>query len=164
MDACPSGVEVFADASFLYYYFVSRPPLSDECARFLARVDIAELLCHTSASVVADVIHKVMMAQAADLHGSQRAGLLGRLRRHPELVAGLDAHLVVLPELQRLGVVIHPLQVRDLRDAAGISCQHGLLTGDALVLAVMQRLRLTHLATNDDDFERIPALACYFPR
>ena len=38
-----------------------------------------------------------------------------------------------------------------------------LLTGDALVVAVMQAHGLTHLASNDADFDRVTWLTRYEP-
>ena len=45
-----------------------------------------------------------------------------------------------------------------------ISARHHLLTGDAIVVALMQRHSLTHLVTNDDDFDAIPGLTVWKPR
>jgi len=38
-----------------------------------------------------------------------------------------------------------------------------LLTNDSLIVAAMQRERITYLATNDSDFERIPNIAVRLP-
>jgi predicted nucleic acid-binding protein len=51
-----------------------------------------------------------------------------------------------------------------LNEAATISLQHGLLTNDAIIVASMQRHGLTNLATNDDDFDRVPGLTVWKPR
>ena len=37
------------------------------------------------------------------------------------------------------------------------------LTGDALVIAVMRHHGLTHLASLDDDFDRVPGITRYAP-
>jgi predicted nucleic acid-binding protein len=41
--------------------------------------------------------------------------------------------------------------------------RHELLTGDALIVAVMQEHGLTNLASNDADFDRVPGLTRYAP-
>jgi predicted nucleic acid-binding protein len=41
---------------------------------------------------------------------------------------------------------------------------HGLLTNDAIIVALMQRHGLTHLATNDNDFDRVPGITVWKPR
>jgi predicted nucleic acid-binding protein len=47
--------------------------------------------------------------------------------------------------------------------AAGISQSTGLLTNDAMVVAVMRANGLTNLASNDGDFDHVPGLARYAP-
>ncbi len=41
--------------------------------------------------------------------------------------------------------------------------QHALLSGDALVVAVMHERGFTHLASHDADFDRVPGLTRYAP-
>jgi predicted nucleic acid-binding protein len=47
--------------------------------------------------------------------------------------------------------------------AATLSRQHGLLTNDAVLPALMQARRLTHLASHDTDFDSLPGLTRYAP-
>jgi predicted nucleic acid-binding protein len=58
----------------------------------------------------------------------------------------------VLPVLE-----LHVLQ------AAQLSRTYELLTGDALIVAVMQANGLTNLASLDPDFDRVPAITRYAP-
>jgi predicted nucleic acid-binding protein len=44
-----------------------------------------------------------------------------------------------------------------------VSQQYELLTGDALIVAVMQGQGLTNIASNDADFDRVPGLIRYTP-
>jgi predicted nucleic acid-binding protein len=47
--------------------------------------------------------------------------------------------------------------------AAALSQRHGLLSGDALIVAVMQDRALATLASHDDDFDRVPGLTRFAP-
>ena len=47
--------------------------------------------------------------------------------------------------------------------AGDLSRQHGLLSGDALIVAIMQANNLTTLASNDTDFDRVPGLNRFGP-
>jgi predicted nucleic acid-binding protein len=47
--------------------------------------------------------------------------------------------------------------------AADASSQHDLLSNDALVVILMQRHGLTHLASLDADFDRVPGITRYSP-
>jgi predicted nucleic acid-binding protein len=44
-----------------------------------------------------------------------------------------------------------------------LSHQYELLTGDALIVAVMRQHGLTNLASADDDFDRVPGITRYAP-
>jgi predicted nucleic acid-binding protein len=47
--------------------------------------------------------------------------------------------------------------------AAALSQQYGLLSNDALIVAVMQANGLSRLAGHDADFDRVPGLTRYAP-
>jgi predicted nucleic acid-binding protein len=47
--------------------------------------------------------------------------------------------------------------------ATALSATYELLTGDALVLAIMHQHGLTKLASGDDDFDRVPGITRYGP-
>jgi predicted nucleic acid-binding protein len=50
-----------------------------------------------------------------------------------------------------------------LGTAAGLSQQIGLLTNDAIIVAVMQAHGLTKIASSDADFDRVPGITRYAP-
>jgi predicted nucleic acid-binding protein len=50
-----------------------------------------------------------------------------------------------------------------LAHGAELSAQKRLLTNDALTLAVMEKLGVTALATNDDDFDDVEEMTVYKP-
>jgi predicted nucleic acid-binding protein len=47
--------------------------------------------------------------------------------------------------------------------AVALSQQLGLLTNDALIVALMQANGLTKIASHDADFDRVPGLTRYAP-
>jgi predicted nucleic acid-binding protein len=60
----------------------------------------------------------------------------------------------------RSSVTIAPALIAS---AAAVSQQTGLLSNDALIVAVMRANGLTALASNDADFDRVPGLTRYAP-
>ena len=71
---------------------------------------------------------------------------------------------VAIEELSALPLVLVPVESRDLLQAAAVAQQHGLLTNDALSVALMRAHSLTHLVTNDDDFDLLTDLTVWKPR
>jgi predicted nucleic acid-binding protein len=65
--------------------------------------------------------------------------------------------------VQQFGVQRVSVRPRHVSAAAAISQQHGLLSGDALVVAVMREHGLVNLASHDADFDRVHGLTRYAP-
>jgi predicted nucleic acid-binding protein len=47
--------------------------------------------------------------------------------------------------------------------ATAVSQQDGLLSGDALIVAIMQQFGMASLASHDADFDRVPWITRYSP-
>lgn len=65
--------------------------------------------------------------------------------------------------MPKLNIQVLPVMLPQVSAAAAISRQHELLSGDVLVVAVMQANGLTNLASHDADFDRVPAVKRYAP-
>ncbi len=57
-----------------------------------------------------------------------------------------------------------PADTTLIEEAAQLSAQLGLLTNDAIVVALMRRHELHNLASNDDDFDNIANVTVWKPR
>ena len=62
-----------------------------------------------------------------------------------------------------LGVRVLPVAQSLVESATMLSGPHELLTGDALIVAVMQANGLTNLASHDADFDSVPGITRYGP-
>jgi predicted nucleic acid-binding protein len=160
----PTGATVFIDANIFYYHFVSLPGLSMACKHFLHRIDQGEITGVTATVVLAEAQHKVMLADAVQKYGLSPQGLVRRLTQTAGLLAGLSHHRIVPNTVVAMHVCIEPLTMAILQQAAHLSVTHELLTNDAALLAHMQALGITHLATNDDDFDKVTGITVWKPR
>ena len=160
----PTGETVFIDANIFYYHFVSLPGLSIACKNFFHRIEQSELTGVTATVVLAEAQHKVMLAEAVQKYGLSPQGLVRRLTQTTGLLAGLSHHRIVASTIVAMHVHIEPLTIVLLQQAAHLSVTHELLTNDAALLAHMQALGITHLATNDDDFDKVRWITVWKPR
>lgn len=87
------------------------------------------------------------------------AGIANWLRRHPAEVRRLVRYGQALDDLAAIPLPVLPVTGAQVSRAADVSRLHGLLTDDALIVTVMQDHGLTHLASNDADFDRVPGSA-----
>jgi predicted nucleic acid-binding protein len=68
-----------------------------------------------------------------------------------------------LTEVPKLGIRILTIAEALVETAALLSRQTGLLSDDALILAIMRQHGLTKIASNDPDFDRVPGITRYEP-
>src|SRR5205807_1048993 len=98
--------------------------------------------------VLADVAHRLMTLEAMNRLGWPAAGLAARLRRHHAEIPSLVLYRQALVRLGQMGVQVLPVTEPLVLAATQASQQFELLTGDALIVAVMQANGLTNLASN----------------
>jgi predicted nucleic acid-binding protein len=82
---------------------------------------------------------------------------------HPEEVQKLANFRSAVESIQSSKVQFLTVTPAIVVSAAIISQQTGLLSGDALIVAIMQANSLNNLASNDADFDRVPGLTRYAP-
>jgi predicted nucleic acid-binding protein len=105
----------------------------------------------------------MMTIEAMKRFGWKSAGIAQRLRQNPTEVKQLVAFRQAIQDVPQFGIRILTIDPTQLDAAAAISQQTGLLSNDALIVAVMQTHGLTNLASADPDFDRVPALTRYAP-
>lgn len=159
----PDGVVCYLDATIFYYHLVDVPPLSNDCSDLLARIEQGHVQSVTSSVALAEATHKVMLAEVVQRHGVDHRGLIARLKRHPDLLDGLTNHAQVAATVRSLRLPVEAITLGLLARGADVSSQKRLLTNDALTLAVMEKLGVTILATNDDDFDAVEGITVYKP-
>ena len=160
----PDGQRCFLDANILYYCFVDVPPLSEACRQLLQRVQNGDVAALTDIRCLSDCVHKTMLAEVSQKFGRPREKLVGWLKQHPEALSNLPKTLEVCDRLLQLRLTILANEA-SLLPAAVAAAQTGkLLLGDANIVSQMQAHGIVDLATNDDDFDRVPGITVWKPR
>ena len=162
-DQIPAGSAVFLDANSLVYHFTNDPRYGAASTRLLHQIENGVLSGFTSTDVLADVAHRLMTVEAIAVNGWPYAGIAARLRKHHHCIPNLTIFQQAITSLPQLKIQVFAMTQGFLEAATLASQQFELLTGDALVVAVMQAHGLTHLASNDADFDRVPWLTRYGP-
>lgn len=160
----PEGQRCFLDANILYYCFVETPPFSESCRKLLTRVQGGEVVALTDVRALGDCVHKVILAEVSHRFGRTRDRLIGWLKQHREALAYLPKTAQACGRLLQLRLSVVPNESAMLPTAVAIAQEHQLLLSDAGIIAQMQRHGIAHLATNDDDFDRIPGITVWKPR
>ncbi|NJN66433.1 MAG: type II toxin-antitoxin system VapC family toxin [Chloroflexaceae bacterium] len=164
LDQIPHGANVMVDANIVVYALMPQANLHRPCQTLLERGARGEIWLHTSASVVADVLHRAMVLEVLAQGLVQRSAEAVRLlKQRPDLVVGLIRYRTLLRDLRQAQIDILPLTYRDLHTSRVYREQYGLLVNDSLIVAVMQREHIQFLATNDPDFKRVPGIGVCLP-
>ena len=162
-DQIPAGSAVFLDANSLVYHFTNDPRYGVASTRLVQQIEQGALSGFTSTDVLADVAHRVMTLEAIAVNGWPYAGIAARLRKHHQSIAKLTIFRQAIASVPQLKIQVISITQPLLEAATLASQQFELLNGDALVIVVMQAHGLTHLASNDADFDRVPGLTRYEP-
>jgi predicted nucleic acid-binding protein len=159
----PDGTAVFLDANIFVYHFSGPIPYTAPRGQLLQRIENGGLFGFTSTLVVAETLHRLMIIEAVATLQVEPKTAIRYLKANPKHVARLTQHLLVPDSIQAIGIELLSLEVDDIKASAGIKKDYGLLTNDAINLALMRRHRLTCIASNDSDFEHVTDLLVWKP-
>lgn len=157
------GASLFVDANPLVYYFASDPILVAACARLIARIQNQELRAYTSTHVLSEAAHKLMAAEAAIQFG-WKSKVVKYLQQQPDKVRQLTKFRQAIQQVPQLGIQVLSIAPALIDAGTLVSQQTGLLTNDALIVAIMRQYGLTDLASNDPDFDSVPGITRYAPQ
>lgn len=159
----PDHSEVFIDANIFVYHFSGPTEYTNSCTKFLQRIEEARLSGITSALVLAETLHRLMIIEATTKLHIEPKQALRYLKTRPQDVKKLTEHLTAVEKIQTFGIKILPLDVNNVLKSNAIKKEFGLLTNDAINLALMRHHHLKDIATNDPDFERVGDLIVWKP-
>lgn len=162
LDLIP-GDSVFLDANTFVYHFDPDLRWSNSCGQLLQRIQNQEITGHTSASLLGEVAHRLMTIEAKARHRWSSGKLLHHLKKSPHIVQTLTNSEASVASIVASLVQIFPVDASLVVAATAVSRQTGLLTNDALTVALLQAHGLIKLASNDPDFDRVPGLTRYAP-
>jgi predicted nucleic acid-binding protein len=158
----PSGEALFLDANVLVYYFNSHSVFGPPCQELVKRVENGDVAGFTSTPVLSELAHRLMTSEASSLFG-WTTKIVDRLKHDPAAVGKLSRFRQAIAKVPQLGIRVLTIPEGLVETAAGVSQSTGLLSNDALIIAVMQANGLTNLASHDADFDRVPGLTRYAP-
>ena len=156
---------MFVDTNIFTLHYRSK---SVSCNAFVTRIAQGDLFGYVNLQVLSDLLHKLMLAEAVNkgiIVRLSAAQLKQRLQFDRLLAKQLADYQTQFEDSLRIGFVMLPLSRRLLVTTKAERSTYGLLTGDSLHLGCMNRRRpvLTHIATQDGDFQHIPGITMWTP-
>ncbi len=161
LDDIPAGSFCVADTNVLLY---AEQGNSAQAQRFIRRCSSGELKGVLPQTVWQELTHKLMLAEALSRGLIAGGNPAARLASRPEAIRDLTLYRGKVRALVDLGFGFEPCNRDDLlKSAFALQEKHGLLTNDAVVLAVTLRLRADALVSNDKAFRELDKPDIYFP-
>ena len=140
------GSAVFIDANVFIYHFVGA---STECTALLGRCETGEVHGSTSALVLAEVSHRLMMIEAVERKLVTAGNVARKLARRPDVVRQLAVHEASIQAIPAMQIEITPVTEATILLGLRHQRRYGLLTNDSLIVASMQQQGVRSLATAD---------------
>lgn len=160
LNQIPANVPVMLDANIVIYALFPQSSQHESCKTLLERGARGDVKLHLVVNAAADVIHRAMVLELMSQGAFQKsADAVIYLKKNPQAVQALIHYKTILPDLRLAGINILPLTYRDLHNSKQYRDDYGLMVNDSIIVAVMKREKIHHLATNDVDFERVPGIA-----
>ena len=160
LDQVPSGSRIFLDSTIFIYHVTGA---SLQCRALLERCEAGEVTGVTSAVVLAEIAHRLMIIEAVTVGLAAGKAVVKKLRARPDLVRRLHVYQEQIERIPLMGVDVIPLEVGTLLTSAEVRRQYGLLVNDSLVVAGARGAGVANLASADADFSRVRGLKLYRP-
>lgn len=158
------GTKIFIDANIFVYHFTANSRFNPSCTSFLESIEKGNIQGFTTVSVIQEGVHRIMIEEAALLLPDVKAkDIVKYLKTHHDVVKSLAINREVPSKIVRFNVEIIPADIRIIEKSQLIKIQYGFLSNDALTLQVMKDFNISHLASNDSDFERVDFITLYKP-
>jgi predicted nucleic acid-binding protein len=138
IDQVPAQTVLFLDANILIYHFSAHPKYGSSCTRLFKRIENQEIEGVISSHVLADVAHRLMTMEAMNQLGWPITSLAARLRKHHREIPNLSVYRHALTKIPQIGIRTLPISEQTVLAAGDNSRRFELLTGDALIVTVMQ--------------------------
>jgi hypothetical protein len=160
LEQAPSGRMIFIDANILIYHFTEQ---SLSCSKLLKRCQDADVSGFTSTVCAAEVLHRLMLAEAIQNGYVSFPNALRRLKENPEIIKKLVRYQEAPQRLLEMKITILPTTSEIVQRSKTIRKRYGLLPNGSLIVTTMKINRLKLLASNDKDFDTIPRIQRFKP-
>lgn len=156
----PQQQPVIIDTN-IFVYAAQRD--SKQCIKLLEKCANDEMFGILPTHILAEVTHVLMLAEARDIGLIKGSSPAKQLAENPGKIKALNRYEVLIRDLLSIGLKLESLQREDFLTAMSLQRQYGLLTNDALFLAIATRLRVTAVVSADSIFKNIQGIFLYSP-
>ena len=160
----PAGSRAIFDTNIFVYFATAHPILGPPCQEIIHRVEEGEIEGIIPAVVMNELLHNLILVELVGKKFAEtRNGAISRVKNDPTVIQQLTIAWDIFKCLPEMGFSI-------LEDERGItdrtyffSKELSLMAKDAAIVSYAHNYEISHIVTNDRDFERIPWLTSWRP-
>ena len=161
LDDIPAGSLCVIDTNVLLY---AEQGASEQAQRLLRRCSKGDLVGALPQTVWQELTHKLMLAEAMMKRGSLGGNPAAGPAVHPNVVRTLTLYRMKVRALVELGLRFEPCEQADLLQSGfDLQRRYGLLTNDAVTLAIAVRLKADCLVASDPRFRFVEEIDVLVP-
>lgn len=154
------GEIVVIDANIIIYAIQLQ---SVQCKKLLLKCAEDEITGILPAHILAEVMHVLMIAEAKDNGWVNGPNPAKQLSEKPDRIKALSRYETLIKDLLAINLTIASLEQEDFLTSMRIQRESGLMTNDALLVAVADRLRVQSIASADKKLFAAKGKMVYVP-
>lgn len=155
---------IFIDANIFLYGALDYTKYRAACRAFLQNVESGTYFAATSALVLNEVVHKLILAETTKTYRLRSESEAKKLiEDKPETISSLTRVWKTYAVIRAYPLVIYSIDKATMDMAADLSSRYGLFISDASHLAVMKMNGISNIVTNDNDFQLAEDISIYKP-
>jgi predicted nucleic acid-binding protein len=161
LDNLKAKSTVFIDANIFIYHFIGA---SDESSFFLSQCESGVYKGITSANVILEVLHRLMMVEAVHKRLVHPPNLVNKLKKHPGKIKQLHDYFTNTQKIEQMGIIIKPVSAMTILKSQIYRSRYGLMVNDSLIVTIMEEEAISCLATHDKDFDSLTNIKVFNPQ
>ncbi|MCI0489918.1 MAG: type II toxin-antitoxin system VapC family toxin [Blastocatellia bacterium] len=156
----PVQTSSLIDANIFIYHLTG---LSPDCRAYLRRVARGEVDAHVTTIILAEVLHRRMLGEAVAKNLVSSGQVLKKVKANPQIIPMLTDYITDVENILKLPLKIINVRIDDISASHALRQRHGLFVNDSINIACAQRIGLTHIVTNDNDFDSLISMTVWKP-
>ncbi len=154
---------VFIDSNILTYHLLGDEVFGDECGRFLLRIEAGRLIGVINSIVISEVLYNFIRAEVAEKYDKGYRAVGRYIKENPKVLREVNPTPVnELLAMQNL-FMLESSKDYVVNTIPMYISSYNLLSNDLIIASTMKENRITDIATNDSDFERIEGIKVWKP-
>ena len=165
LESIPDGTKVIIDTNSILYTALNHPAFQQSCTDFLIRVEREELHGFIPSVVIQEITHHFIISELIEKgYGKSVTECIAHYKRDPLIMNELSKTWTEIQRLFKINCSILYDNLEMIRDSIPISRNFQLFTKDAYIASSAQFYKISHIASNDKDFSRVPSVSVWKPK